>query len=103
MLGLEKKNYDTEMARFDLMDLKIKTSLHLREQGNVWYRPPTAYTLTFEQRKRFTDFLQSVEFPDGLAGNLKKNGTADGKLTRLESHDCHVILQRLADGIRPFV
>ncbi|RYE04240.1 MAG: DUF4218 domain-containing protein, partial [Rickettsiaceae bacterium] len=104
MLSLEKKNYDTEKSRFDLMDLKIKSSLHLRQQRNGWYKPPAAYTLTLEQRHRFTEFLQSVKFPDGLAGNLKKNVTADGKLTGLKSHDCHVIMQRLlADGIRPFV
>ena len=29
-LSLEKKNYDTEKARFDLMDLKIKSLVHLR-------------------------------------------------------------------------
>ena len=60
--------------------------------------------MTLEQRQRFTEFLQSVKFPDGLAGNLKKNVTADGKLTGLKSHDCHVILQRLlVVGIRHFV
>ena len=34
MLSLEKKNNDMKKARFDLMDLKIKTSLHLRQQRN---------------------------------------------------------------------
>ena len=104
LLSLEKKNYDTDKARFDLMDLGIKTALHLKKQGDSWYKPRASYTLTLVQRQRFTEFLQSVKFPDGVAGNLKKNVTADGKLTGLKSHDCHVILQRLlAVGIRPFV
>ena len=38
MLILEKKNYDTEKARFDLMDLDIKTALHLKKQGDKWYK-----------------------------------------------------------------
>jgi hypothetical protein len=104
MLSLEKKNYDTDKARFDLMDLGIKTALHLKKQGDSWYKPRASYTLTLDQRQRFTEFLQSVKFPDGVARNLKKNVTADGKLTDLKSHDFHVILQRLlAVGIRPFV
>ena len=43
MLRLEKKNHDTEKARFDSMVLKIKTYLHLREQRNGWYKLLAAY------------------------------------------------------------
>ena len=39
MLSLEKKNYDTNKARFDLMDLGIKTAFHLKKQGDSWYKP----------------------------------------------------------------
>ena len=72
MLSLEKKNYDTEKARLDLMDLGIKTTLHLEPNGGGYYKPRASYILTLEQRQRFTEFLKFVKFPDGLAGNLKK-------------------------------
>ena len=39
MLSLEKKNYDTEKARLDLMDLGIKTALHLEPNGGGYYKP----------------------------------------------------------------
>ena len=52
-------------------------------------KPPSSYTLTPSERKRFTEFFISVRFPDGFAGNLKKNVTAYGRLTGLNSHDCH--------------
>ena len=104
LLSIDGKNKDDEKARRDLMDLKIKSSLHLEKHGNKWYKPQAAYTMSQDDRIQFTDFLKSVKFPDGLAGNLKNNVTADGKLTGLKSHDCHVIMQRLlAPGIRPFM
>ena len=99
-----EKSKDTDKARLDLMDLDIKKDLHLELQGDKWYKPPAKYILTEEERKRFTDFLMSIKFPDGFAGNLKKNVSSDGKLTGLKSHDSHVIMQRLlAPGIRGFM
>ena len=104
LLNIEGKTKDTDKARLTLADWNIRHELHLYQEGDRWMKPPSSYTLTPSERKRFTEFLRSVRFPDGFAGNLKKNVTADGRLTGLKSHDCHVIMQRLlAPAIRPFL
>lgn len=104
LLSIDGKDKDTDKARQDLKDLKIKSSLHLQKRGNRWFKPQASYVLTPTQRKMFAEFLKSIKFPDGLAGNLKKNVTPDGKLTGLKAHDLHVIIQRLlAVGIGPYV
>ena len=104
LLNIEGKTKDTDKAQLTLADWNIRHELHLYQEGDIWMKPPSSYTLTPSERKRFTEFLRSVRFPDGFAGNLKKNVTADGRLTGLKSHDCHVIMQRLlAPAIRPFL
>ncbi|KAL6331580.1 hypothetical protein AAG906_011520 [Vitis piasezkii] len=94
LLNIVGKTKDTEKARLDLADMKIRNELHLQLKGNKLLKPHACYTLTFEERKEFCKFLKSV----------KNVNISDGKILGLKSHDCHVLLQRLLPvGIRPYL
>ena len=105
LLNLEGKSKDTDKARLDLADMKIREKLHLYKDGNKWKKPPASYTLSVPERRIFCEFVKSVEFPDGFAANLSKNvNIHDGKISGLKSHDCHVLFQQLIPaGLRSFL
>ncbi|XP_028119536.1 uncharacterized protein LOC114317044 [Camellia sinensis] len=97
LLSIDGKNKDTDKARLDLEDMRIRKELHLiRHANGSLQKPPALYTLSPVKRIGFYDFLQSVKYPDGYATNVSNCVTAEGgKLVGLKSHDCHVLLQRL--------
>ena len=106
LLNIEGKTKDTVSARLDLEDMKIKKELHLKKLSNGSYLLPHAcYTLSKQERKEFCSFLKSVKFPDRYASNISRCvNVIDGKISRLKSHDCHILLQRLLPvAIRNFV
>jgi hypothetical protein len=102
---MEGKSKDTDKARLDLDDMKIRKKLHLYQDGNKWKKHHASYTLSVAERRQFCQFVKSVEFPDGFAANLSKNvNVLDGKISGLKSHDCHVLFQRLLPAaIRPLL
>ncbi|XXG77568.1 hypothetical protein AAC387_Pa08g1698 [Persea americana] len=98
MLGMDKRNKDTEYARLDLADMNIRPKLHLRSRSNGrgYEKPPASYTLAPKERDGFFEYLKSIKYPNGYAANLSRCVTSkNGKLSGLKSHDCHVLLQRL--------
>ena len=99
LLNIVGKTKDTEKARLDLADMKIRNELHLQ------LKPHACYTLTLEERREFCKFLKSVKFLDGYAANISRNvNISDEKISGLKSHDCHVLLQRLLPvGIHPYL
>lgn len=105
LLSIEGKSKGTDKSRIDLLNMNIRRELHLQKSGDGWIKPHAAYTLTKDERKWFCAFLKSVKFPDGFAANIGRTvNVADGKISGLKSHDCHVLLQRLLEvGIRPFM
>lgn len=105
LLNLDKKNKDTEKARLDLADMKIRKELHLKPRRDKFIKPPACYVIKPEDRKKFCQFLKSVKFPDGYASNISRDAHVnDGKVSVLKSHDCHVLLQRLLPvAIRPYL
>ena len=96
ILGIDIKSKDTDKARIDLQIMVVHKDLYLYKEDDHWMKPHTMYTLTSEDSKTFCEFLKSVQFSDGFASNLRKN-VIDGKnkITRLKSHNYHVIMQRL--------
>ena len=66
------KSKDTDNARKDLADMKIRPELYLFTQGDKLMKPAADFTLTSEERRQFCKFIKSVRFPDGFAANLKK-------------------------------
>jgi hypothetical protein len=58
--------------------------------------PPSLYSLDRDQKKMLCTFLKGVGMPNGYTSNIKKCVDVDRcKVSRLKSHDYHVILQKL--------
>ncbi|KAF7153609.1 hypothetical protein RHSIM_Rhsim01G0162500 [Rhododendron simsii] len=106
LLSIDGKNKDTEKARQDLEDMRIRLALHLKRLADGSFeKPPASYTLSPEERHGFYEFLKSIKYPDGYAANISRCVSTKGdKLTGLKSHDCHVLLQRLLPiGMRGYL
>ena len=58
-----------------------------------------------KRTKDFYKFLKSMKFLDGYAENISWNvNMEDGQITRLKTHDCHVLLQQLLPiGLRSYL
>ena len=106
LLSVDGKNKDTDKARLDLEDMRIRKELHLKRRSNGSFeKPPALYTLSVKEREGFCDFLKSMKYPDGYAANISNCVTAQaGKLSGLKSHDSHVLIQRLLPiGMRGYL
>ncbi|XP_028120164.1 uncharacterized protein LOC114317608 [Camellia sinensis] len=110
LLSIDGKNKDTDKARLDLEDMRIRKELHLTWHANSSLeKPPALYTLSPTERQierqGFADFLKSIKYPDGYAANISNCVTANGgKLVGLKSHNGHVLLQRLLPiGMRGYL
>ncbi|KAF5457849.1 hypothetical protein F2P56_021926 [Juglans regia] len=96
LMGIEGKTKDTANARRDLMELGLRRELHLQPSSNGYQMMLGSYTLDLLERRRFCEWLASVKFPDGFASNISRCvSVADGKISGMKSHDCHVFMQRL--------
>ncbi|KAH7843036.1 hypothetical protein Vadar_012013 [Vaccinium darrowii] len=106
LLGVDGKSKDTEKARRDLEDMRIRKELHLKKRADGSFeKPPALYTLSPIEKLCFLEFLKSTKCPDGYAANISTCISTQGsKLTDLKTHDCHILLQRLLPiGMRGFL
>ncbi|KAG8363957.1 hypothetical protein BUALT_Bualt19G0076400 [Buddleja alternifolia] len=77
--------------------------MQIRANYNRAIKPPACFTLSTGERNGFYEFLRSLKFPNGLAGNISRCIKAN-KISGLKSHDCHVLLQRLIPaGVRGYL
>nr|GEW22967.1 hypothetical protein [Tanacetum cinerariifolium] len=98
IFNIKGKTKDTWKSRRDLMDERLKKSLHLRPQSNSssLIMHMTCYHLTKDEKQKILDFLKLLKFPDGYASNISrciKGG--EFKLSRMKSHDFYVFIQRV--------
>jgi hypothetical protein len=106
LLNILGKSKDTNNARLDLYDMKIRPELHLKQVGNTVSAPPAPYVLGKDQKIAFCKFLKGIKFPDGYAANLSNYISADGSrlVGKLKTHSCHILLQRIIPaGLRGLV
>lgn len=105
LLNIEGKTKDTDKARLDLADMGIRSELHLQLKRGKYEKPPACYTLSQKERNGFYEFLMSIKYPDGFAGNISRCvNVKDGKISGLKSHDCHVLMQRILPiGLRGYL
>ncbi|PHT30379.1 hypothetical protein CQW23_30043 [Capsicum baccatum] len=96
LLNIEGKTKDNYKARQDLKDMNIRKELWLQHDGSNYTIPGACYNMSKEEKTKFWALLKFVKFPDGYASNILGcvNGD-DGKITRLKSHDYHVLLHRV--------
>ena len=97
MVGLDKKNKDTEYTRQDLVDMNIRLELPLRNRRNgTQGKSRVSYTLGLKEKDGFYQYLKSIKHPDGYAANLSRCvASKNGRLSGLKSHVYHVLLQCL--------
>ncbi|GKD51991.1 zinc finger, PHD-type containing protein [Tanacetum coccineum] len=96
-LLMNDKSKDTTKARQDLKRLGIQSSLWLGQNKNrKCMKPQAAYSFTPRDKKKFCQFIKGVKLPDGFGSNFKhKVIDNDTNITRLKSHDCHIMMQHL--------
>ena len=58
VVGIEGKSKDTDNARCDLQSLKIRSELHLYEEGYNLMKSHANYTLTADDRRKFGHFIK---------------------------------------------
>ena len=94
ILNIQGKTKDNLKSRLDLVDIYDRSELHVDENGVA---PFPIYRLAAAAKEEFFDWItDKVIFPNGYAPNLRNNvDKIEEKFTGLESHDCHVMMQRL--------
>ncbi|GJS26330.1 hypothetical protein Tco_0486950 [Tanacetum coccineum] len=97
ILLMNDKSKDTAKARQDLKRLGIRSGLWLSQNKNEkCSKPQAAYSFTPEDRKKFCQFIKGAKLPNGVGSNFKHKVTNnETNITGLQSHDCHIMMQRL--------
>ena len=96
LLDLTGKSKDSEKARLDLQELGIRKDQNLLVHIGKYTLPAALHTLSPSQKEILCRFLQHVKMPDGYASNIRRCVDENGwKVSRLKSHDYHVLLQKL--------
>ncbi|XP_021743330.1 uncharacterized protein LOC110709416 isoform X2 [Chenopodium quinoa] len=94
LLDIRGKSKDHIKARHDLKKLRIRKKLHPKLINGKWHIPPAMYTLSPGEKDKVCKFLEEVKVPDGYSSNFSKC-IKKRKVSGLQTHDCHVLLQQL--------
>jgi hypothetical protein len=96
LLGIDGKCKDSYKAQLDMQHLEISQDQHPVLENGQYTLPPSLYSLGKDEKIMLCTFLEGVRMPDGYASNIKRCVDVNGcKVSRLNSHDYHVILQKL--------
>ncbi|XP_062114463.1 uncharacterized protein LOC133825550 [Humulus lupulus] len=94
LLDCKGKSKDHYNSRLDLTEMGIMTHLYPYEEG-ITRLPAAAYTLSKSDKKLFCKRLFDLKLPYGYSSKISNCVDMENhKLTRLKSHDCHVIMQQ---------
>nr|XP_016463930.1 PREDICTED: uncharacterized protein LOC107786928 [Nicotiana tabacum] len=86
---------DNLEARLDLKEMKIRPSLWPQYRASRRaYLLATFFTMSPNEKELFYEVLQNAKFPDGYASNISRC-FLKRKISGLNTHDCHVIMQEL--------
>lgn len=96
LLELPGKSKDSVKARLDMQHLGIRKDQHLVVDKGKYTLSAALYSLSKADKETICKFLHGVKFSDGYAANIRRCVDINGcKLSRLKTHDLHVILQKL--------
>ena len=97
VLNLKDWTKDNYKARLDLVDMGIRSELHLRRKGDDKYMiPPACFHITALEKDGFLQVLQDVKVPDGYASNISRHvNLKERKISGLKSHENHILMQQL--------
>jgi hypothetical protein len=86
----DKTKYNIKMRK-DLGATCDRPSLELNDKG---HKPHAPFYLKPKQKREVMQWLKNLKFLDGFAvGFRRAPNLKTGKLTRLKSHDCHIIME----------
>ncbi|WVZ49340.1 hypothetical protein U9M48_000708 [Paspalum notatum var. saurae] len=96
LLDIEGKSKDSVKARLDMQNLGIRKDQHPIIKNDKYSLPASMYSLGKEQKAFLCKFLEGVKMPDGYASNIRRCvNMKECKVSRLKTHDYHVIFQKL--------
>ena len=97
LLNIDKKSKDNIQARLDLVEMGIRKDLHPKKRdGGQMYIPPACYTLSNKEKETLCHVLHCLKIPDGYLLNIFRCvQMKEKKISRLKSHDCHILMQQL--------
>ena len=122
LLNMPDKTKDGPKARSDLKHMGIRKDLHggrpnedqdedededadetegrrLRKKAKKnhdYYCPPSCFTLSPNELKKFIECLLGVKFPNGYAGKISRYLDAvKQRFSGMKSHDCHVLMTQI--------
>ena len=97
LLNVKDQTKDNYKARLDLVEMGIRSELHLQRKGDDKYIIPAAcFHMTLSKRDGFLQVLKDVAVLDGYASNISRRvNMKERKISGLKSHDNHILMQHL--------
>ncbi|XP_022875733.1 uncharacterized protein LOC111394201 [Olea europaea var. sylvestris] len=95
VMDIKGKTKDNFKARKDLELYCNRFELHIYEdERGKLYMPKVAYSLTKEQKREVCTWIKKLRMSDGYASNIARCIKGDCEFYGMESHDCHIFMQR---------
>ncbi|WMV13993.1 hypothetical protein MTR67_007378 [Solanum verrucosum] len=95
-MNVKGKTKDTINTRLDFKEMNIRPELHPIQREEKVEVPTACYTLSPEDKHKLCLFLKNLKVTDGFSSNISQCvNLKDHKISKLKSHDCHVLLQHI--------
>nr|GEZ99433.1 hypothetical protein [Tanacetum cinerariifolium] len=98
LLNISGKTKDGVKVRNDMEDMVIRPELVAKviPEKRGTYLPPASYTMSKIEKTKFCQCLHGIKVPSSCSANMKKSASKkDLKLSRMKSHDCHVLMTQM--------
>lgn len=96
LLDLERKSKDNDKARYDLIDMNIRSQLHPRihQCNGKKYLPRACYQMTSKEKESFLEVLKNLKAPDEYLSSIPRCvQVKQRKISGLKSYDNHLLMQ----------
>ncbi|XP_024630394.2 uncharacterized protein [Medicago truncatula] len=96
LLHLERKSKDNDKARYDLIDMNIRSQLHPRihQCNGKKYLPRACYQMTSKEKESFLEVLKNLKAPDEYLSSIPRCvQVKQRKISGLKSYDNHLLMQ----------
>ena len=96
LLNIPKKTKDKESVRLDMAAMGIRLNLRPETAGKKEKLPLASWNLTHQEKKIVCSSFLGMKLPDGFCSNIRSLVSMETlRLTKMKSHDCHMILHHL--------
>ena len=94
LLNVKDQTKDNYKARLDLVEMGIRSELHLQRKGDDKYIISAAcFHMTLSERDGFLQVLKDIVVPEGYASNISRRvNMKERKISGLKSHDNHILM-----------